>query len=123
MDDATIHITWHGLDASEALEQRIREEVDRLRSIYPRAIACRVVIEQPHRHHRHGSHFVVKVELSVPGKTLVVTRDPAEHRANDDAFAACAEAFDALRRQLDEHVRQLREPDSREGRNAKRAAS
>ncbi|MFT3836981.1 MAG: HPF/RaiA family ribosome-associated protein [Myxococcaceae bacterium] len=123
MDDATIHITWHGLDASEALEQRIRDEVDRLRSIYPRSTACRVVIEQPHRRHRQGSHFVVKVELTVPGKTLVVTRDPTEHRENDDAFVACGEAFDTMRRQLEEYVRQLREPGSREGRFAKRAAT
>ena len=123
MDDATIHITWHGLDASEALEQRIREEVDRLRSIYPRATACRVVVEQPHRHRRHGSHFVVKAELTVPGKVLVVDRDPTEHRASDDPFVACSEAFDTLRRQLDEYVRQLHEPASREGRAAKRAAS
>jgi ribosome-associated translation inhibitor RaiA len=123
MDDATIHISWHGLDASEALEQRIRGEVDRLRAIYPRATACRVVIEQPHRHHRQGSHFKVKVELTVPGKVLVVSRDPAEHAANDDAFVACSEAFDSLRRQLDAYVEKLHEPGSREGRFAKRAAT
>ena len=66
MDDATIHITFHGLDASEALEQRIRGEVDRLRDFYPRATACRVVIESPHHHHHKGKLFRVRVDLTVP---------------------------------------------------------
>jgi len=99
------HIVWKGLAPSEALDLRILHELGLLDKIEPRITACRVVIEQPHRHHRHGRHFQVKVEVSVPGRVLVVARDPDEHASAEDAHAAVNEAFWAMRRQLEDQVR------------------
>ena len=82
-----------------------------------------MVVERPHHHHTSGSHFVVKVELSVPGKLLVAARDPAEHPGSDDPFIACTEAFTAMRRQLEHFVDGQRDPSPREGRRQKRRAS
>ena len=99
------HLVWKGMTASAALEERIHEELAQLDGLYPWIIASRVVLEQPHRHHRHGRHFQVKLELTVPGKMLTVARDPVEHRNSEDAWASVSEAFATMRRQLEDYAR------------------
>jgi ribosome-associated translation inhibitor RaiA len=44
----------------------------------------------------------------VPGKGLVVSRDPGD--AHDDVYVAIRDAFDAAGRQLAEHERKLKAP-------------
>lgn len=102
------HVVFRGFRASPALSARIEEEVADLERIWDRITACRVSLERPHRRKRHGDHFVTRIELFVPGKVLVVDRDPPEHESFEDAYAALNEAFDMLRRQLREYVRVMR---------------
>lgn len=102
------HVVFRGFRASPALAARIEEEVADLEHIWDRITACRVSLERPHRRKRHGDHFVTRIELFVPGKLLVVDRDPPEHESFEDAYAALNEAFDMLRRQLREYVRVMR---------------
>jgi cold shock CspA family protein len=43
---------------------------------------CRVAIEVPHRHHRKGSPYHIRIDLTVPGEEIVVKREPSlRHRA------------------------------------------
>lgn len=99
------HIVWKGLTPSPALDERIRKELAELDKTYRRITACRVVLETPHKHRRHGRHFAVKIELSVPGKVLNVTRDPDEQTTSSDPYAAVNDAFWAMRRQLEDYIR------------------
>jgi cold shock CspA family protein len=65
-----------------------------------------VAVEAEHRYPSGGEiSYSVKVQLSVPGEDLVVSRqdDPV-------LLTAIQRAFDAARRQLQDHVRRLREP-------------
>jgi ribosome-associated translation inhibitor RaiA len=98
------HIVWRNMERSEALEGRVFEGIEQLEGLYENITACRVVLEAPHRH-AHGEHFLVKIELTVPGKVLVVARDPKENANAEDAYAAVSEAFDAMRRQLVDYAR------------------
>ena len=100
----TPHIVWRNMERCEALEARVLEGVAQLEELYDRVTACRVALEAPHRHN-HGEHFVVKIELTVPGKVLVVARDPKDNANAADPFAAVGEAFDAMRRQLNDYAR------------------
>ena len=43
-----------------------------------------------------------------PGREIVVNRDPAAHHAHEDAHVAGRDAFDAVRRLLEDHVREER---------------
>ena len=105
----TLHIAWKGLTPSEALEARIRAEAGALTELYDRIVECRVVVEHPNRHHRHGGHYHVKLELAVPNRRLlVVSRDPEQHHKSEDAHVAVAEAFAAVRRQLKDFARVIR---------------
>lgn len=98
-------IVWKDVEPTQALSERIGHGIDELERSYARITACRVAIEAPHRHHRHGHHYQVKIEVSVPGRVLAVTRSPAEHTAAEDAYAAVNEAFGQMRRQLDDYSR------------------
>jgi ribosome-associated translation inhibitor RaiA len=92
------------MESSEALEQRIHDEIKLMDKSYSRITACRVVIERPSNHHRNGENFHVKVELSVPGRVLSVSRCPSERKSSKDAYAAVNEAFGSMRRQLQNYV-------------------
>ncbi len=105
----TLHIVWNGLTPSDALEARIRAEAGALTELYDGIVECQVVVERPNRHHRHGGHYQIKLELAVPNRRLVVNRDPEQHHSSEDAHVAVAEAFAALRRQLDDFARAIRD--------------
>jgi ribosomal subunit interface protein len=95
-----LQITVRDMEHSEALDQHIRDKVAKLERICPRLMACRVVAEQQDRHKQQGSQFSVRLDLTLPGKEIVVNRQHAE-----DAYVALRDAFDAAKRQLEEFVR------------------
>jgi cold shock CspA family protein/ribosome-associated translation inhibitor RaiA len=90
-----VEITAHHFELDAALESLIRERAAGLEKFYPRLIRCHVTIEGPGNHHRTGGPYDVRVDLSVPRKELVVTRQTGE-----DIFIVVRDAFDAARRQL-----------------------
>ena len=100
-----IQITFKNMAASEAVEARIRERAEDLERFFDRITGCRVVVEMPHRSGHHGNVFQVRVDLTVPGEEIVVMRDAARNHAHEDVYVAIRDAFDAARRQLQDHVR------------------
>ncbi|MFQ5792820.1 MAG: cold shock domain-containing protein, partial [Acidobacteriota bacterium] len=44
----------------------------------------------------------------LPGEELVVSRNPADHAAHEDVYVAVRDAFDEVRRQLEDCVRRRR---------------
>ena len=103
-----LRITFRNMDVSETLEQRIRALAAGLDHICDRITACSVVVEAHHRHPNQAKTFHVHVDLTVPGRIIVVRREPGEHHAHDDAYAAARSAFDSARRQLEDHVQVVR---------------
>ncbi|MFO0888549.1 MAG: HPF/RaiA family ribosome-associated protein [Isosphaeraceae bacterium] len=103
-----LQVSFHNLPHSHLVESAVREAVARLEGLYDRIISCRVVIDQPHRHHRQGNPVQVKIDLKVPGSELVVKREPAEVLASDDLVGVIHEAFEDLQRQLEGFVNRRR---------------
>jgi len=103
-----VQITFRNLDRSETVEAKVRERVEELEKFHPGIVSCRVVIEAPSRHHHHGRLYHVRVDLKVPGKEIVVKRDPSEHHAHEDIYVTVRDCFDAVRRQLEDHSRRQR---------------
>jgi hypothetical protein len=91
-------ITFRDMAPSGALEASINEWISKLEHITP-VQRCGVVIEMPHKHHRHGPKFRVRLDVAVPGRSISVSRP--EH---DSAHLAVADAFRAARRQLVEFL-------------------
>ena len=99
-----LQITYRGMTQSEALSSHIRDHLDKLEQFYGGIVGCRVVVDEPHRHKSQGKHFHVLVDLTVPGKEIVVGRDASEDRSHEDPYIAVSEAFDAARRKLQRYV-------------------
>jgi ribosomal subunit interface protein len=94
-----LQITVRGMEHSDALDQHIREKVEKLDRLYPKLMGCRVVAELEDRHKHQGKHFAVRVDVTAPGKEIVVNRQHAE-----DVYVALRDAFDAAKRQLEDYA-------------------
>ncbi len=103
-----VQITFRNMDPSPAVETHIRERADALDRLFGRIMACRVVVEASGRHQHKGRLYHVRVDLTVPGREIVVSRDPAAHQAHEDVLVAVRDAFDAVRRQLEDYARSAR---------------
>ena len=98
-----LQITTRDVPHSEALESHIRQKAEKLETFYPNIIGCRVVVEVPHKHKHQGRAFDVRLDITVPGKELVVTRE-----ADEDVYVALRDAFGAAKRQLEDYGRRQR---------------
>lgn len=98
-----VQITFRHLARSDALESLIRQRVASLGHFHPHIVSCRVALESDGRHRHKGRQFVVHIDLKVPGKEIAV-----DHQHDEDPQVAVREAFDAARRMLEDHLRQVR---------------
>jgi ribosome-associated translation inhibitor RaiA len=107
-----LQITFHGIDHSDALEERIREKTAKLEQICDRITSCRVVVEAHHKNtsslHKKGEPFHIRINLTVPGTELVAARDPKDPHINEDIAVALRDAFDSMSRQLKDYVARQR---------------
>lgn len=103
-----IQITFHQLERSEAVAENVREHAQRLEKYFDGIVACRITIEAPHHHHASDNQFRVRIEASVPGDKLIASREPDKHHAYTDVYVAIRDAFDAMRRQLEDYSSRLR---------------
>lgn len=109
-----VQVSFHGVDHSDAVEQRVREKVAKLEQFCSDIISCRVTIEMHHKNtsnaHRKGEPYHVTVDVSVPGDELVVKRDPKQDdlHNHEDIGIALRDAFGAMERQLKEYVQRRR---------------
>ena len=103
-----LQISFRNMHPSDAVEARVREKAARLEKYFDRIISCRVIVEAPHRHHRKGKLYTVRIDLTVPGRELVVTRNNSEDHAHEDVYVALRDAFNAAARQLEDHARKAR---------------
>ena len=100
-----LQITFRHMEKSEAMETAIRKRAEQLDHFHEKIMSCRVVVE-PHSKHKHkGNLFCIHINLKTPGKELAVSRESDLHQANEDAYVAVRDAFDAIRRQLEDHTR------------------
>lgn len=121
-----VQITYRNMEPSPAVTARIEEEAAKLDSFFDRITSCRVIVEAPHRHHKWGELFHVRIDLGVPGGELVVSHEPSarpaagqeeeaalrkhieRHPEHKDVYVAVRDAFASGRRQLQDHVKRLR---------------
>lgn len=101
-------VSFDDIPIDEAVRDAALEHIDRLENYSDRITGCHVVIAQPHRHHRDGRLYSVRVDLRVPGGEIVVNRDHHLDHAHEDVFVALRDSFAAARRRLEDHVRRQR---------------
>ena len=108
------------------VEEWIQEEAAKLDEFFNRIMACRVVVELPSRHRKRGGIYHVRIDLTVPGKELVVNRQPSLHNTvqqddepkiakhlevqapHKEPRQAIDDAFKEMARQLQDYARRQR---------------
>ena len=121
-----IQITFRNMEPSKTVEEWIQEEAAKLDEFYNRIMACRVVVELPSRQRKGGSLYHVRIDLTVPGKELVVNRQPSLHSTiqeideprtakhlevqtpHKEPRQAIDDAFKEMARQLQDYARRQR---------------
>jgi ribosomal subunit interface protein len=98
-----LHITLRDIPPSDALEAAIREKAEKLDQFHPNIMACRVTVEIPGKHKHQGKEFSVRLDITVPGKEIVINRD-----RHEDVYVALRDAFDTAKRQLEDYARRQR---------------
>jgi ribosomal subunit interface protein len=103
-----LEVSFHNMDHSDAVEARVREKADKLERFFGRITSCRVTVEAPNRQHTKGNLYHVIIEVGVPGNQIVVVdRDAGKNHAHEDVYVALRDAFNAARRQLENHSRRM----------------
>lgn len=103
-----IEIAFRDVERSPALEAAIRERAEKLENFCDEIIGCRIVIESPHKHHRKGNLYHLRIDVTVPDDEIVVKRSPDEQHSHEDPYVAVRDAFDSARRQLEDYARKRR---------------
>jgi ribosomal subunit interface protein len=85
---------------SAAIETNVTEKAAKLDRYFDRIMSCRVVVEETQRRRHQGNLFSVRIDLTVPGKEIAVSRQ--EH---EDAYVAVRDAFNVAARLVEEHSR------------------
>ncbi|MEL7492281.1 MAG: HPF/RaiA family ribosome-associated protein [Pseudomonadota bacterium] len=102
-------IAFEGLEPSDAISARVRNEIAKLERFFGRITACRAVIAKPQKRHVHGDLYSVSVHLTLPdGREVMANRNPPKDHAHEDVYVAIRDAFMAARRQLQDEARKLR---------------
>ena len=71
-----LQVTFRNMKHSAEVEDWIHAEAEKLETFYHRIIGCHVAIEVPHRHHKKGKPLHIRIDLTLPGKEIVIKRVP-----------------------------------------------
>ncbi|MBS2014384.1 MAG: ribosome-associated translation inhibitor RaiA [Deltaproteobacteria bacterium] len=102
-----VQLTYRDFPSSPAVTEHVERRAAKLETYSDRLMTCHVVVEQPHRHSRHGQKFHVRIDMHVPGRELVVSKTSASSTL--DLHATIDEAFGEAERVLEDHVRERRD--------------
>ena len=103
--DLALEIAFHGMEPTPHLEHQLRRQAKKLERFTDYITSVRAVIEAQHKS-PHKAQLTVKLEIHVPGKTIVAERAGRPHDAVDraDAYGVIREAVDVAIRQLDGYI-------------------
>ncbi|HKZ97423.1 MAG TPA: HPF/RaiA family ribosome-associated protein [Hyphomicrobiaceae bacterium] len=101
-----LQVAFEHIAHVDYIEERVRQEAEKLEQFFDRITSARVVIGRPqHRHHK-GDTYSVRLHLTIPGAAdIAISRDPAATGRHEDVQVTITDAFDAARRQLQDLVR------------------
>jgi len=106
--DISTSISFDGMRSSEALRETILERTRRLSHFASDILACDVVVSVSEHRHRHGTPYHVRARATLRDDVIEVGRPHESSASHEDPYVAVNQAFDALRRRIEDHVRRRR---------------
>lgn len=102
-----LQITFRDVDQSDAVEERIRERVERLEKRFgDRATSLHVTLSAPHHSKHKGRLYQFTLELVVPKGDVVINQGDGDH-AHEDVYVALRDAFNSLERRTEHHFEKM----------------
>jgi len=96
-----VHITYRGIDKSEAIDQLVIEKAARLDKFCDHINRCDIAVEQPNHTHQKGGLFRVRIDVTVAGgHELVADEKQANNGGHDSLAKAVHGAFKTMEREL-----------------------
>ena len=103
-----LQVTFRNMDASPMVEVAVREKSEKLDRFIDRIMGCHVTIEAPNRRQHKGKLYHVRIDITVPGGEIIVNKEKPKNHAHEDVYVAIRDAFNAAKRQLEDHSRKRR---------------
>ncbi|MBD3246150.1 MAG: HPF/RaiA family ribosome-associated protein [Candidatus Omnitrophica bacterium] len=100
-----LELSFRGVEDTQILEDEVRAGVARLERVCDHIISCKVAVEKTQMHQERGNPFRIRIDLTVPpGHEIAVRKEPSRGNLHEPLLAVLHDAFDAVRRQLQELV-------------------
>lgn len=100
-----VTIVFQDMAPSPALSADIERHAEHLARFAPRLHSCQVTLRHNEGRHRQGNRYLAHVRVTLPGGEFEAGRTAEPDRSHEDAYVAIRDAFDALRRQLEDFMR------------------
>ncbi len=98
-----LKLAIEGTTITEPMKELIEERFSRLDRYYDRITGCTVAVTESKQGQRSGRFYSLRVAVTVPKGTIVVNR-----QKGDTLYVAVREAFDAVRRRVQDYARLMR---------------
>lgn len=97
-----VEVHFHGIEKSQAVEQRVRQKVAKLEKHFGRMTSCRVGIEAPQRSPQKPKVFLIKIEIGLPRRApIVISHERTGSHASRELQLAIRDAFNTALRKVD----------------------
>lgn len=103
-----LQVTFRHMKQSDAIEKLVRQKAAKLERFSNEIMGCRVVVEPMGKRHAQGNLYDVRIDLTVPGEEIAVTRKPSERVEYRDIHIALRDAFDSAGRLIEDYARRKR---------------
>lgn len=103
-----LQISFRHMPRSPVIDSIVRTKAAKLDTFANDILGCRVVVEPAGEHHLYGNLYQVHLRITLPGREIVVSREPSQHLAYKEIAVAVRDAFDSARRRLQDYTRRRR---------------
>lgn len=98
-----LDVRFLGIEPSPAVEVAARAKAAKLDQFRGDLMSCRVTIALAHKHKHQGQLYAVRIDVTASDQELCVDRVQ-----NEDVYVALRDAFDAMKRQIEDSARRAR---------------
>lgn len=97
-----LQITFRDIAHSDAVEQRIRQKMEKLDRFFFNIISCKVAVGLIQKNQQQGKLYSISIYVSVPGAEFSAT-----HHPNENLYLALQGAIHSMHDQLEEYRSRL----------------
>jgi len=102
-----LRVTLTETDSSEAMDRRIRTELEKLTRFHPSITACHVTLESHRGHPRNGTS-AVRIAIALPTGEVALDHKCGPDEAGEDPLITIQDCFAAARRALLQRAKRVR---------------